>query len=285
MKTSRIADASTAEMRTEDARTSAFDVIPTLQRWENIGWELLPETPLSPALNVALDQVLMAQVASGSRPPTLRFWGWGGQAVILGSFQSVCNEVDEVEAREMQVKVVRRMSGGGAMFVQPGLTITYSLYIPDTLLQGISIADSYAVCDSWVVTAFRDIGVDAWYAPLNDITSAEGKIGGAAQARRPGVILHHTTIAYEMSAEEMLRVLRIGREKLSDKGIASAAKRVSPLRRQTDMPREQLVEHLIESFRHRFGLSNTVLKPNDLEEAARLVTEKYDNDVWTHSLP
>lgn len=268
-----------------DIRTASPDFSPVLDRWKDIGWALLPEITLSPALNVALDQVLMAQVASGTRPPTLRFWGWGGQAVILGSFQSVRNEVDEVAAREMQVRIVRRMSGGGAMFVQPGLTITYSLYIPDALLQGVSIADSYAVCDSWVVAAFREVGVDAWYAPLNDITSAEGKIGGAAQARRPGVILHHTTIAYEMSAEEMLRVLRIGREKLSDKGIASAAKRVSPLRRQTDLPREQLVAHLITSFRHRFGLSETVLSPNDLEEATRLVTVKYDNDGWTHSLP
>ena len=127
--------------------------------------------------------------------------------------------------------------------------------------------------------------MDAWYAPLNDITSAEGKIGGAAQARRPGVILHHTTIAYEMSADEMLRVLRIGREKLSDKGIKSAAKRVSPLRRQTDLPREQLVAHLVESFRHRFGLTETTLSASDMEEAKRLVAEKYGNDVWTHSLP
>src|SRR6266513_2495323 len=80
--------------------------------------------------------------------------------------------------------------------------------------------------------------------PLNDIASAEGKIGGAAQARKPGVVLHHTTIAYEMNPDEMLRVLRIGREKLSDKGIASANKRVSPLRRQTDRSREAIVELL-----------------------------------------
>lgn len=258
---------------------------PVLERWKGMGWQLIGETPLSPALNVALDQALTAQVAAGTRPPTLRFWGWGGQAVIIGSFQSVHNEVDEQAAREMNVAIVRRMSGGGAMFVQPGLTITYSLYIPDALLQGMSIANSYAACDSWVVAAFRELGVDAWYAPLNDITSAEGKIGGAAQARRPGVILHHTTIAYEMSADEMLRVLRIGREKLSDKGIKSAAKRVSPLRRQTDLPRDQLVAHLIESFRHRFGLTDTILSANDLGEAQRLVAEKYGNDVWTYSLP
>ena len=258
---------------------------PRLERWRGAGWQLLNETPLSPALNVALDQTLTAQVGAGTRPPTLRFWGWGGQAIIIGSFQSVRNEVDEQAAQDMGISIVRRMSGGGAMFVQPGLTITYSLYIPDALLQGVTIADSYALCDSWVVQTLRGLGVDAWYAPLNDITSAQGKIGGAAQARRPGVILHHTTIAYEMSADEMLRVLRIGREKLSDKGIKSAAKRVSPLRRQTDLPREQLVTALAESFRGRFGLTDTALTVQDLADAEQLVYDKYGSDLWTHSLP
>ncbi len=261
------------------------DVSPMLERWKGAGWQLLSETPLSPAMNVALDEVLLGQVQHGERLPTLRFWGWGGQAVILGSFQSVRNEVDEQAAREMDIQIVRRMSGGGAMLVQPGLTITYSLYIPESLLQGVSIADSYAVCDQWAVQAFLNAGINAWYAPLNDITSAEGKIGGAAQARRPGAILHHTTIAYEMNPDEMLRVLRIGRAKLSDKGIASAAKRVSPLRRQTGLPREQLVERLINGFRNSFGLTQSALTAEDILAGEQLVQSKYGTDDWTHSLP
>lgn len=264
---------------------SNVDVSPMLERWKGAGWQLLPETLLSPAMNVALDEVLLGQVQRGSRLPTLRFWGWGGQAVILGSFQSVRNEVDEQAAQEMDISIVRRMSGGGAMLVQPGLTITYSLYIPDMLLQGVSIADSYAVCDQWAVQVFRLAGINAWYAPLNDITSAEGKIGGAAQARRPGAILHHTTIAYEMNPDEMLRVLRIGRAKLSDKGIASAAKRVSPLRRQTDLPREQLVERLVNSFRASFGLTQSALTAEDILAGEQLVQTKYGTEAWTHSLP
>ena len=263
----------------------SLDVTPMLERWKGAGWQLLPEVPLSPAMNVALDEVLLGQVQRSEIPPTLRFWGWGRQAVILGSFQSVRNEVDEQAAQEMGIAIVRRMSGGGAMLVQPGLTITYSLYIPDGLLQGVSIADSYAVCDQWAVAAFRSAGINAWYAPLNDITSAEGKIGGAAQARRPGAILHHTTIAYEMNPDEMLRVLRIGRTKLSDKGIASAAKRVSPLRRQTDLLREQLVARLTEGFRNDFGLTPSALSAEDILAAEQLVQTKYGMDAWTHSLP
>jgi lipoate---protein ligase len=257
----------------------------TLELLRGAGWQLLPETSLPPAEHVALDEVLTAEVAAGRRPPTLRFWAWAAPAVIIGRFQSFKNEVDAFAAEQMGVTVVRRMSGGGAMFVQPGSTITYSLYLPDLLVQGISIRASYQLLDAWAVEVFREIGVDAWYQPLNDITSAEGKIGGAAQARKPGVVLHHTTIAYEMNPDEMLRVLRIGREKLSDKGIASANKRVSPLRRQTDLPREAIVERLIEGFQSRFGLETTALKDDELAAARRLVTERYGTSAWTRDLP
>jgi lipoate-protein ligase A len=255
------------------------------EQWAGAGWELLAETPLTPALNLALDQVLTQRVADGQRPPTLRFWGWAEQAVVIGRFQSVRNEVDLEAARAMGVAVVRRMSGGGAMFVQTNATITYSLYLPEALVHGLSIKDSYELCDRWAVEGFRELGVNAGYAPLNDITSPEGKIGGAAQARRPRVVLHHTTIAYEMSPDEMLRVLRIGREKLSDKGIPSAAKLVSPLRRQTDLPRTAIVAHLIESFRQRFGLTDTAVTSAEWQDAERLVQEKYGTEPWTHDLP
>src|SRR5262249_14574449 len=150
--------------------------------WKNIGWELIPETPLAPALNLALDEVLTYRVAAGLRPPTMRFWGWSAPALILGRFQSVRHEVDEEAACRMGVTGVRRISGGGAMFVQPDAAITYSLYLPEDLVQGLSMRDSYAALDNWAVEALCRLGIEAWYAPLNDIACAHGKMGGAAQA-------------------------------------------------------------------------------------------------------
>jgi lipoate-protein ligase A len=256
-----------------------------IERLVDIGWRLLPESSLLPAEHVALDEVLANAVAAGRRPPTLRFWAWAARAVIIGRFQSLQNEVDATAAREMGVTVVRRASGGGAMFVEPEATITYSMYMPDHLVQGVSIRDSYERLDRWAVEVFREIGVEAGYQPLNDITSPAGKIGGAAQIRRPGVVLHHTTIAYQMNPDDMLRVLRIGREKLSDKGIPSAAKRVSPLRQLTEMTRAAIVERMIAGFRQRFGLVAEELQDLDLTEARRLVTEKYGTPAWTADLP
>ncbi|MFO0807947.1 MAG: biotin/lipoate A/B protein ligase family protein [Gemmataceae bacterium] len=256
-----------------------------LTQLANAEWSWIPEHAMLPAEHVALDEVLTTEVATGQRPPTLRFWAWAAPAVIIGRFQSLKNEVDEVAAQTMGVTVVRRMSGGGAMFVQPGSTITYSMYLPDSLVQGISIRDSYETLDRWCVEVFRELGVAAEHKPLNDIASPEGKIGGAAQVRRPGVVLHHTTIAYEMNADEMMSVLRIGREKVSDKGIPSAAKRVSPLRRQTDLPRETIVEKLVAGFRSRFGLVESGLSQAAIASAKELVASKYGCDEWTRDLP
>jgi hypothetical protein len=102
----------------------------------------------------------------------------------------------------------------------------------------MTFADSYAFLDDWVLQALRSLGVDAVYQPLNDIASPAGKIGGAAQKRLAnGGVLHHATLSYDMDGQVMTEVLRIGREKLSDKGTVSAAKRVDPLRSQTGCPR------------------------------------------------
>ena len=136
------------------------------------------------------------------------------------------------EASRLGMTVVRRISGGGAMFIEPGSTITYSLYAPESLVAGMSYAESYRYLDDWVIGALtEDLGLCAWYRPLNDIASAQGKIGGAAQRRLgDGTVLHHVTMAYGIDADAMMRVLRVGQEKLSGRGIPSAVKRVDPLR-------------------------------------------------------
>ena len=125
-----------------------------LGNWSKVAWHLLPEVALSPAMNVALDEVLCQQVAQGKRPATLRFWRWSEQAVILGRCQSVLNEVDVASAAALSVRIVRRMTGGGAMFLQPHGAITYSLYLPEEMLKGIPLRQSYQVCESWVIDGF-----------------------------------------------------------------------------------------------------------------------------------
>jgi lipoate-protein ligase A len=255
------------------------------ERWRWQPWELLPVEPAEPAMNLALDEELTLRVGADQRPPTLRIWSWSRSCIVLGRFQSVRNEVQIENAERLGVEIVRRISGGGAMFIEPEGAITYSLYAPAELAAGMSFAESYAFFDSWVITALRNLGIDAWYAPLNDITSAEGKIGGAAQARRGGAILHHTTMAYQMNVPRMLEVLRIGKEKLSDKGIRSADKRVAPLLQQTSLPRQEIIDHLVATFAESVDLSTGSLTAEERAGAEQRVRERFGTDEWRYILP
>ena len=256
--------------------------------WTDYDWQLIHERPQSPALHMALDQVLTEQVAAGRRPPTLRVWEWDSPAVIIGSFQSLRNEVDPEGAARHGVTVVRRISGGGAMFVEAENTITYSLSVPSSLVSGLSFAESYAYLDDWVLGALGDMGIKAWYQPLNDITSKDGKIAGAAQKRLAGgegAVLHHVTMSYDIDADKMLDVLRIGKEKMSDKGTRSAKKRVDPLRRQTGLPRHEVIDRMIGSFRARYGLAEGQVTPEEAARAEELALTRFSNEEWTARVP
>ena len=254
--------------------------------WRDFEWQIVDTGPVSPAMHLALDDVLARAVAAGTRPPTLRFWQWDRPAIIIGNFQSLKNEVDMEACKRHGVTVVRRVTGGGAMFVEPGSTITYSLYAPGELVEGMDFAASYAFLDNWVLQALNEVGIEAYYKPLNDIASPKGKIGGAAQKRYgSGAVLHHATMAYDMDGAKMEQVLRIGREKISDKGIASAAKRVDPVRSQTGLSREEVTARMIGTFKRLNGGVEGSVSAAEWQAAEALVEEKFGTEAWLAHVP
>src|SRR5690349_10199630 len=96
-------------------------------------WELLPPSPHPAHMHMALDEVLLEEVIAGRRGPTMRLWTWIERALVIGSHQSVTNEVDLSAASTCGFTVTRRMSGGGTMLCEPDRTITYSLYLPESM--------------------------------------------------------------------------------------------------------------------------------------------------------
>ncbi|WP_150382995.1 lipoate--protein ligase family protein [Bifidobacterium rousetti] len=256
----------TADRGSADRESADF-----ARRWKRLRRDLvvIHDTPRSPAEQMEVDERWAHEVAAGLRPPTLRIWEWSGPCVVVGRFQSIPDEVHEDVARAEGIEVVRRCTGGGAMFIEPGNTITYSLYAPLWFVDGIDVADSYRLCDRWLVDALAGLGLDVRFSGLNDIASSHGKIGGAAQRRfpasgaggagaaggvspavtvAPGAVLHHVTMAYDIDAAKMTRVLNTSGEKLSDKAVKSAVKRVDPLKSQTGLTRGAIIARLIASL-------------------------------------
>jgi lipoate-protein ligase A len=270
----------------ESVGTAVRRALVTAPGWRDFDWEIVHDKAVSPQMNLALDEVLTSRVGEGRRRPTLRIWEWDGSAVVIGSFQSYRNEVDPEGAARHGFDVVRRISGGGAMLIPAGQIITYSLYVPASLVAGMTFADSYAFLDDWVLQALRSLGIDATYQPLNDIASPLGKIGGAAQKRLGGgAVLHHVTMSYDMDGEKMVQVLRIGREKMSDKGTVSAAKRVDPLRKQSGLSRAAIIERMEQTFIGLTGAERGELTASEIEAAEDLVRTKFSTPEWLNRVP
>lgn len=280
------ADAQLLGFTPEAVGTVVRRALITAPGWRDLQWEIVHDPAVSPRMNLALDEVLTTRVGDGRRAPTLRIWEWNESAVVIGSFQSYRNEVDPEAAERRGFEVVRRISGGGAMLMAAGEIITYSLYVPASFVAGMTFADSYAFLDDWVLQALRSLGIEATYQPLNDIASPHGKIGGAAQKRLAGGgVLHHATLSYDMDGEVMTDVLRIGREKLSDKGTVSAAKRVDPLHSQTGLSRAAIIERFKGTFTNLYGAAPGHITPEEYAEAEALVASKFATDAWLHRVP
>jgi lipoate-protein ligase A len=254
-------------------------------RMSEVEWDVIPSTPYPAHMHMALDEVLLERVISGERRPALRIWEWIEPALVIGSHQSVSNEVDVEAARELGFVVTRRMSGGGTMLCERDRTITYSLYLPESVVAGVSFRKSYELLDGWAVRAFVELGVPAGYREINDIISPRGKIAGAAQARRRGFVLHHTTIAHSMEAGLLERLIRIGRPNIAEVGVRSANKTVSPLSWFTNRSCAEVARDLAESFARQFRTHRSEAQPDELDAALRLVATKYSTPAWVNRLP
>src|SRR5579864_6487305 len=257
----------------------------TVDRLHDVDWEVLPPSPHRAHMHMALDEVLLGSVIAGRRAPTMRIWEWIEPALVIGSHQSVLNEVDGPAAHGLGFVVTRRMSGGGTMLCEPSCTITYSLYLPESLVAGVSFRGSYALLDAWAVLAFVELGVPASYREINDIISPRGKIAGAAQARRRGSVLHHTTIAHSMDVELLPRLIRIGREPIAERGVRSAEKAVSPLSWFTPLSCSEVAVSLREHFESEFRTHASELARNEMSAAGDLVKSKYATQAWINRLP
>ena len=258
---------------------------PYADRLVELEWDLIPYGPQPAHMHMAVDEVLLQGVIAGVRRPTVRFWEWIEPALVIGSHQSVVNEIDVVAAQELGFTVTRRMSGGGTMLCEPDRTITYSLYVPETVVAGLSFRQSYAALDAWAVRSFIALGVPAAYREINDIISPRGKIAGAAQARRRGVVLHHTTIAHSMDPAMMPGLIRVGRERLSERGVRSANQAVSPLSWFTTLGCAAVAQHLERSFAAESQVYESEVSSEELEAARELAVTKYATAGWVNRLP
>ena len=135
-------------------------------------------------INVAMDETLVEDVAAGRRKPFMRLWEWNGPQVVIGSFQSYQNEIQQDGVERYGITVSRRVTGGGAMFMEPGNCITYSLVIPTALVEGMSFEQAYPYLDQWVMEVLDKLGIKP--STCRSTTSPPSSARSAAPRRSAG---------------------------------------------------------------------------------------------------
>lgn len=248
-----------------------------MAKWRMIGLETN-----AAATNMALDEAISEAVRTKASLPTIRFYKWLPSAVSIGYFQSLTDEVDVELCKRTGVDIVRRRTGGGAVYHDSSGEITYSVIAPESLFPK-GITESYHLICGWIVNALKRAGIDSEYKPINDIIAAGKKVSGNAQTRRNGILLQHGTILYKLDVATMFSLLKVPKEKISDKFIADVKQRVTSV---TDInpqiTEQQLKEALVAAFTEGKDFEFGALTENEKAAAEKLVKERYAADEWNY---
>ena len=228
--------------------------------------------------NMALDEAISEFVKEGKSLPTIRFYKWKPSAISIGYFQGLKNEVNLEECKKQGVDVVRRRTGGGAVYHDD--EITYSIIGKQELFSA-DIIKSYEEICNYIVKALAKIGIEAQFSPINDVLADGKKISGSAQTRRNGVLLQHGTVLFKVDVDKMFSLLKVGKEKIADKLIKSVKKRVTSVSDISDATEEQLINALEESFSEGKEIIVEDYTKEELERAEEL-KEKYKSEEWNN---
>lgn len=243
-------------------------------------WRVIPFSTNDCAMNMAIDEAIQESVAMGG-PPTIRFYRWNPSAVSIGYFQCLHDEVDVERCSAKGIGIVRRRTGGGAVFHDYEGEITYSIIAPESMYSK-DISASYVEICSMIVNGLKRIGIEAAFHPINDILVGQQKISGNAQTRRGGVLLQHGTILYDCDVDLMFDVLKVRDLKIRDKVIANVKERIVRVKDlKSSIPMAGVYDALLAGFTEGKEWSLDGLSDSEKKRAEELVREKYGVSSWT----
>jgi len=244
-------------------------------------WRLVKRIETNGAMQMAIDEAILIARVRGLVPNTLRFFTWKPACVTIGFFQNIEQEVDVEKAKAMGIDVVRRYTGGGAVFHDKELT--YSIVLDERNVS-FDIIESYRKICGCIIQGLRSFGISAEFTPINDIVVNGRKISGNAQTRKEGFVLQHGTILMDVDIKKMFSVLKDSDEKIRDKMVKSAEERVTSIKREArkEISLEELERELKKGFEKVFGVKfkEDELTKEELEIAEKLCKEKYSTKEW-----
>lgn len=237
----------------------------------------IPNLCHKPQLNLAAEEYILNTLRLEQR---VLFFFVNEPAIIIGRNQNSSEEVDTVYVKEHSIHVVRRLSGGGAVYHDYG-NLCYSFILPGSLGR----TPDFRAFTLPVIKALNHLGIAAELSGRNDITVNGAKISGNAYYSNENGSVCHGTLLFDTDLSVLSKALHPNPEKLSGKGVQSVRSRVTNLKPMLPQVRDvsELQQQLLDQISSEADHFEVVeLNDADRDNIGRIAASRYSLDSWNY---
>jgi len=236
------------------------------------------EKNYDPRINLAIEEYLV-KTMDVEKEPILLFY-INQPSIIIGKNQNTIEEINTDYVEDNNIIVVRRLSGGGAVYHDHG-NLNFSFITKD---DGNSFLD-YKKFTQPVVDALANMGINAELSGRNDILAEGKKVSGNAQFSTRGRMFSHGTLLYNTEIDAVVSALNVKQEKIASKGIKSIRSRVANIADFMQQPMA-IEDFRMEILKSIFGGEENIryykLTDEDWQAIHKISEERYQQWAWNY---
>lgn len=252
-------------------------------------WRLLKLEVNDAFTNMAIDEAIMKARIKGTIPNTIRFYQWQPSAVTIGRFQNIFQEVHIENCKKQRVDVVRRITGGGAIYHDCDGEITYSVVANEKDLGSTDVIVAYTLICNGLIEAAKTLGVKADFnhgdpKHCPNIAIGKRKISGSAQSHKKGVLLQHGSFLLDTDLKKMFTFLKVPWAKSLEDVLNIARERLTSIKHElnSNVSKDNAYHALVAGFQKalHIQLVEGELTSYEVSLAEKLRREKFTVDEW-----
>lgn len=231
----------------------------------------------NPMINLAMEEYVLKHIPSDD---SYFLFYINSPSIIIGKNQNTLEEINKPYIDAKGIKVVRRLSGGGAVYHDLG-NLNFSFITAD---DGNSF-HNFKKFTQPIVDALNKMGVPAELSGRNDIHVGERKISGNAQFSQKGRMFSHGTLMLDSDINEVVNALKVSDAKIASKGIKSIRSRVANINEflPAPLPMDEFKETILKAiFEEQGQIHEYQLTQKDWDIIHQISEEKYQQWEWNY---